>query len=152
MATPGFAIINMLVGFIIVAYVLLPIAYWNNLYNAKRFPILSAHVFDSNGAPYNISAILTEKTFEFNNQGYDSYSKVYLSIAFVFTYGLSFATLAATLSHVALFYGGYRIFLRIAIFNFFPQGCYVRLFSDAEKFGNKQRRRFKTNPEMCTLG
>ncbi|KZV37035.1 hypothetical protein F511_11981, partial [Dorcoceras hygrometricum] len=65
----------------------------------------SAHVFDSSGAPYNISAILTEKTFEFNSQGYDSYSKVYLSIVFVFTYGLSFATLAATLSHVALFYG-----------------------------------------------
>lgn len=105
LATPGFAIINMLVGFIIVVYVVLPIAYWNNLYNAKRFPILSPHVFDSNGAPYNISAILTEKTFEFNNQGYDSYSKVYLSIVFVFTYGLSFATLAATLSHVALFYG-----------------------------------------------
>ncbi|KAK4390449.1 Oligopeptide transporter 1 [Sesamum angolense] len=102
LATPGFAIINMLVGFVLVLYVVTPIAYWNNFYNAKRFPIISSHVFDASGAKYNISAILTEKTFEFNHQGYDNYSKVNLSIFFVLTYGISFATLAATVSHVAL--------------------------------------------------
>ncbi|KAI3456596.1 hypothetical protein Pfo_013259 [Paulownia fortunei] len=69
LATPGFAIINMLV------------------------------------AAYNISAVLTEKTFDFNRQGYDNYSKVNLSILFVLAYGLSFASLAATVSHVALFHG-----------------------------------------------
>ncbi|KAL8461706.1 hypothetical protein ACS0TY_032985 [Phlomoides rotata] len=105
LATPGFALINMLVGFILVLYVFTPIAYWSNLYNAKRFPIISSHVFDANGAPYNISEILTEKTFEFNHQGYDNYSKVNLSIFFIFIYGLNFASLAATLSHVALFHG-----------------------------------------------
>lgn len=105
LATPGFALVNMLVGFVTVLYVVTPIVYWSNLYNAKKFPIISSHVFDSNGAPYNISAILTNKTFEFNYQGYDSYSKVNLSIFFVFIYGLSFASLAATLSHVALFHG-----------------------------------------------
>ncbi|XP_051126119.1 oligopeptide transporter 5-like [Andrographis paniculata] len=105
LATPGFAIVNMLVGFVIILYVVMPIAYWSNFYNAKRFPIISPHVFDSHGAPYNISAILIEKSFEFNRQGYDDYSKVNLSIFFVLTYGLSFANLAATVSHVALFYG-----------------------------------------------
>ncbi|KAK7840336.1 oligopeptide transporter 1 [Quercus suber] len=34
-----------------------------------------------------------------------SYSKLYLSVFFAFTYGLSFATLTATLTHVALFNG-----------------------------------------------
>lgn len=105
LATPGFAIINMLVGFILIVYVVTPLAYWSNLYKAKRFPIISAHVFDASGAPYNISAILTEKTFEFNHEGYDGYSKVNLSIFFVLIYGLSFAVLAATVSHVALFHG-----------------------------------------------
>ncbi|GAA0148501.1 hypothetical protein LIER_07925 [Lithospermum erythrorhizon] len=105
LATPGFAIINMLVGFILTVYVLIPVAYWNNLYEAKRFPIFSSHVFDKNGGEYNISRVLNEATFEFDQQGYDNYSKIYLSIFFAFTYGLSFATLAATISHVGLFYG-----------------------------------------------
>ncbi|KAL7088462.1 hypothetical protein ACP275_13G128600 [Erythranthe tilingii] len=105
LATPGFAIVNMLVGFIVVLYVVTPIAYWNNFYDAQKFPIFSSHVFDASGAPYNISAILNEKAFDFNREAYDNYSKVNLSIIFVLVYGLSFATLAATVSHVALFHG-----------------------------------------------
>lgn len=97
-ATPGFAIVNILVGFILVVYVVLPFAYLSNLYNAKRFPIIPPHSFDANGNLYNTSAVVIEKTFEFNKQGYDTYSKVPL------TYDLSFATLAATISHVALFH------------------------------------------------
>ncbi|KAG6744469.1 hypothetical protein POTOM_051099 [Populus tomentosa] len=49
--------------------------------------------------------VLNETTFEFNRAGYDGYSKVNLSIFFVYTYGLNFAILAATLTHVALFHG-----------------------------------------------
>ncbi|KAL6546883.1 OPT superfamily [Orobanche minor] len=105
LATPGFAIVNMLVGFVLVVYVVLPIAYWNNLYNAKKFPIISSHVFDASGEAYNISAILIEETFEFDSAGYNDYSKVNLSVFFVLVYGLSFASLAATVSHVALFHG-----------------------------------------------
>ncbi|XP_047957244.1 oligopeptide transporter 5-like [Salvia hispanica] len=105
LAAPGFAIINLLVGFILIVYVMLPIAYWNNMYNAKRFPIVSAHVFDATGATYNTSTILTGKTFEFDRAGYDSYSKVNLSIFFVLIYGLNFAALASTVSHVTLFHG-----------------------------------------------
>ncbi|KAL5575795.1 hypothetical protein UlMin_017494 [Ulmus minor] len=105
LATPGFAIANIMVGFCLVLYVLIPIAYWTNSYEAKKFPIFSPHVFDSNGQEYNVSAILNETTFEFNEQGYDGYSKINLSIFFSYAYGLSFATLAATLSHVALFHG-----------------------------------------------
>ncbi|KAK4439481.1 Oligopeptide transporter 1 [Sesamum alatum] len=105
LATPGFAIINILVGFILVVYIVLPIAYWNNMYNAKRFPIISPHVFDAHGGRYNLSLVLNDKTFDFNRAGYDSYSKVNLSVFFVLSYGLSFATLAATISHVALFHG-----------------------------------------------
>ncbi|KAL5574850.1 hypothetical protein UlMin_016549 [Ulmus minor] len=105
LATPGFAIANIMVGFCLVLYVLIPVAYWTNSYEAKKFPIFSSHVFDSNGQEYNVSAILNETTFQFNEQGYDDYSKINLSIFFSYAYGLSFATLAATLSHVALFHG-----------------------------------------------
>ncbi|XP_031399088.1 oligopeptide transporter 1-like [Punica granatum] len=105
LGTPGFAIINTMVGFFIVLYIAVPICYWSNVFEAKRFPIYSSHVFDINGAPYNVSRILNEATFKFDQAGYDSYSRIHLSIMFAFTYGISFATLAATISHVALFHG-----------------------------------------------
>ncbi|KAF5181194.1 Oligopeptide transporter [Thalictrum thalictroides] len=105
LATPGFAVINIMIGFIATVYILVPIAYWTNSYNAKRFPIFSPHVFDTYGQPYNVSIVLDRKNFNFDRDGYDNYSKVNLSIFFVYTYGLSFATLAATITHVALFYG-----------------------------------------------
>ncbi|KAA0065735.1 oligopeptide transporter 5-like [Cucumis melo var. makuwa] len=105
LATPGFAIINILVGFFLIVYVMLPIAYWSNAYEAKRFPFISSHTFDSLGNPYNISRVLNSKTFDLDQVGYESYSKLYLSVFFAFSYGLSFATLTATISHVALFHG-----------------------------------------------
>ncbi|KAL5699954.1 oligopeptide transporter [Ranunculus cassubicifolius] len=105
LATPGFAVVNILVGFCLILYVLIPISYWTNTYNAKRFPIFSSHVFDAAGTPYNTSRILDQKNFRFDQTSYDGYSQIHLSIFFAFTYGLSFATLTATLSHVALFHG-----------------------------------------------
>lgn len=109
LATPGFAIVNTMVGFFIVLYIAIPITYWTNTFDAKRFPLFSSHVFDSTGATYNVSRILNSDTFKFNQQEYDSYSKIYLSTVFTYTYALSFATLAATVSHVVLFHGRYVI-------------------------------------------
>ncbi|XP_068636596.1 oligopeptide transporter 1-like isoform X2 [Aristolochia californica] len=105
LATPAFAIFNIMVGFCLIVYVLTPIAYWTNSYEAKKFPIFSSHVFDSHGNPYNISRVMDDKSFQLDLHGYNNYSKIYLSIFFVFSYGLSFATLSATISHVALFHG-----------------------------------------------
>ncbi|KAL3742363.1 hypothetical protein ACJRO7_017783 [Eucalyptus globulus] len=102
---PGFAIINISIGFFLTLYVLIPIAYQTNAFEAKRFPLISSHVFDANGNKYNVGLVLNETNFQFNQHGYDDYSKVRLSIFFAFVYGLSFATLAATISHVALFHG-----------------------------------------------
>ncbi|XP_056159930.1 oligopeptide transporter 1-like [Syzygium oleosum] len=105
LAYPGFAIINISIGFFLTLYVLIPIAYWTNAFEAKRFPIISSHVFDAKGVDYDVGLVLNETNFQFNQHGYDDYSKVHLSIFFAFAYGLSFATLAATVSHVALFHG-----------------------------------------------
>ncbi|XP_047310164.1 oligopeptide transporter 1-like [Impatiens glandulifera] len=105
LATPGFAIINILVGYVGVVYVLIPIAYWTNMFQAKKYPLFSSHVFDDQGLPYNVSIVLNQTLFEFDLEGYNGYSRVNLSIFFAFLYGLSFATLAATVSHVLLFHG-----------------------------------------------
>ncbi|KAK0601663.1 hypothetical protein LWI29_026194 [Acer saccharum] len=105
LATPFFAIANSLVGFFLFLYVLIPIAYWSNLYEAKRFPLFSSHTFDSNGQIYNITRILNNKDFDLDKVGYHNYSKLYLSVLFAFIYGLGFANLTASISHVALFDG-----------------------------------------------
>ncbi|AET00815.2 oligopeptide transporter OPT family protein [Medicago truncatula] len=105
LAYPGFAIINVLVGFVLFIYVVIPISYWNNFYEAKKFPFITSNTFDSTGTKYNISRILNEATFEIDMDAYNNYSKLYLSIIFAFDYGLSFASLTATVSHVFLFHG-----------------------------------------------
>ena len=105
LATPGFAIINILFGFCIILYVIIPIAYWTNTYEAKRFPIFSPGTFMANGSAYDVNEVLEPKSFKFSQEGYDQVGQVNLSIFFVLTYGLSFATLTATLSHVGLFHG-----------------------------------------------
>ncbi|KAI5432740.1 variant 2, OPT super [Lathyrus oleraceus] len=104
---PGFAIINQLAGFFIYLYIVIPVSYWNNFYEAKKFPLISSHTFDSTGAVYNVSRVLNPKTFDLDLDGYNNYSKLYLSIIFAFDYGLSFAILTATVSHVFLFHGKY---------------------------------------------
>ncbi|CAI0378722.1 unnamed protein product [Linum tenue] len=105
LATPLFAIINTLAGFALVVYVIVPIAYWNNAFEAKKFPIFSQHTYDSGGQIYNVTRVLNEKSFGIDHAAYENYSRLYLSVTFAFVYGMSFAALMATISHVALFDG-----------------------------------------------
>ncbi|KAL7249048.1 hypothetical protein ACSBR1_011250 [Camellia fascicularis] len=105
LAYPAFAIVNVMVGFFLTVYVMIPIAYWSNAYEAKRFPLFSPKTFDFTGHTYNITRVLNQDTFDLHEAGYSGYSKLYLSVFFAFTYGLSFATLAAAISHVGLFHG-----------------------------------------------
>jgi hypothetical protein len=105
LSTPAFALMNVMAGFFLVVYVLLPVAYWSNAYDARRFPIISSSVFMANGSRYDVSRVLDPATFKFSQSGYDDAGQINLSIFFAFNYGLSFAAMAATLSHVALFHG-----------------------------------------------
>ncbi|KAL3614822.1 oligopeptide transporter [Castilleja foliolosa] len=104
-STPGFAILNCLFGFFLVMYVMTPLTYFGNVYNAKKFPIFSSSTFDAHGNRYNISRVLNEATFNLDLPGYKGYSKLYLSVFFAFTYGLGFASLSATITHVSLYHG-----------------------------------------------
>lgn len=104
---PFFAIANVYLGFVMIVYVAIPIAYWAlDLYNAKTFPLFSSHLFTANGQKYNISAIVN-KEFEIDMQAYNSQGQIHLSMFFALTYGFGFATIASTLTHVALFNGRY---------------------------------------------
>ncbi|CAD6262472.1 unnamed protein product [Miscanthus lutarioriparius] len=105
LVSPFFAIVNVFVGFVLFIYIILPVCYWAfNLYNASTFPIFSTDLFTGAGQLYNISAIVND-SFEIDMDAYAKQGKIHLSLLFAISYGLGFASIAATLSHVALFYG-----------------------------------------------
>ncbi|PIN03157.1 Sexual differentiation process protein ISP4 [Handroanthus impetiginosus] len=105
LVTPFFAIFNVFVGYIAVAYVLIPICYWGlDLYNAKTFPLFSSHLFDNGGQRYDVSQIVNDK-FELDLAAYERKGRLNMSIFFALGYGLNFAAVMATIIHVALFNG-----------------------------------------------
>ncbi|GAQ89964.1 oligopeptide transporter [Klebsormidium nitens] len=104
LATPWFAIANVLVGFLLVTYVIVPIVYWNNIYDAKNYPILSSRLFLKTGQPYVTSKIL-DSNLQVDYAKYAAYGKPHLTGFFAITYGVGFATLTATISHLLLWHG-----------------------------------------------
>ncbi|CAN6678868.1 unnamed protein product [Malus baccata var. baccata] len=103
--SPFFAIVNITVGYIIIMYVIIPISYWKlNLYNARNFAIFSSHLFDSDGQIYNVKGIVNDR-FQIDMPAYEKQGFINLSVFFALTYGLGFAAVVSTLTHVALFNG-----------------------------------------------
>ncbi|KAG6523361.1 hypothetical protein ZIOFF_013217 [Zingiber officinale] len=102
---PAFVTLNMLAGFIILAYIILPWSYWSNAYEARKFPLFSTNIYDSTGHNYNVSRIVDPNTLLFDSEAYSNYSKVYYSTSLIYTVGFSLALYTSTISHIALFYG-----------------------------------------------
>ncbi|XP_057773220.1 oligopeptide transporter 4-like [Salvia miltiorrhiza] len=103
--SPFFAIANIFVGYFVIMYVVVPISYWGlNVYNAKTFPLYSVDLFTADGQDYDIKAIVNNN-FKLDKAQYAKQGRIHLSIMFALAYGFGFATIAATISHVALFYG-----------------------------------------------
>ncbi|TKW09728.1 hypothetical protein SEVIR_6G121300v4 [Setaria viridis] len=105
LASPAFTIVNVMAGFAISTYIAVPLLYWTNTYNAMRFPLVSPHVYDDAGGPYDTNRVLDPKTFALNLKEYNAYSRINVSVLFAINYGISFASLMSTLSHVALYHG-----------------------------------------------
>ncbi|XP_076949756.1 oligopeptide transporter 2-like [Bidens hawaiensis] len=105
LVTPFFAIANVYIGFVIVMYIFIPIAYWGlDMYDAKTFPIFSSHLFDHRGQTYNVSAIVNNN-FEIDIPQYEKQGQIHLSTFFALTYGIGFAAVISTITHVILFNG-----------------------------------------------
>jgi hypothetical protein len=85
-------------------WIIAPILYYTNVLFSSYMPILSAAVFDNTGKVYDVSKILTPD-FLFDREAYQSYSRVFLPITYVLSYGVQFAGLAALLTHTACWHG-----------------------------------------------
>ncbi|XP_024532543.1 oligopeptide transporter 2-like [Selaginella moellendorffii] len=102
--TPWVPIANVLAGFIIMVYIVIPAFYWTNVYDAKKFPIFSSKLFQGNGTPYNVHKIVNEN-FEIDMAAYKEQGEVHLSTFFAMAYGLGFASVASVITHIICFHG-----------------------------------------------
>ncbi|MCO5569815.1 hypothetical protein L7F22_023529 [Adiantum nelumboides] len=140
LASPWFAIANVMAGFVLVVYIITPLAYFFNIFQAKTFPIFSDGLFTASGQHYNISKIINDK-FQLDETAYLSYGRLHLSTFFVFSYGVGFAALSATLVHVMLFHGKDILQLSKAAFKSQQVDIHTRLM-----------RRYKQVPQWWFLG
>ncbi|KXJ92416.1 OPT oligopeptide transporter protein-domain-containing protein [Microdochium bolleyi] len=102
--TPFWAAMNVVGGLVLVMWIAAPIAYYLDVFNSSYMPMLSASVFDNTGKIYDVSRILGEG-FVFDREKYSNYSRVFLPITYVLSYGLQFAGLASLLTHTACWHG-----------------------------------------------
>ncbi|KAG6836671.1 hypothetical protein H0H93_005089 [Arthromyces matolae] len=103
LATPWWAEANVAVGFVFFFWILTPILYYTNTWYSAYLPISSRTSFDNTGNSYNVTRILNADS-TFDQEAYSSYSPLYLSTTFAIAYGLSFASITATLTHAFLFF------------------------------------------------
>ncbi|KAF9134049.1 hypothetical protein BGW39_008268 [Mortierella sp. 14UC] len=103
LVTPWFAQVNILIGFILVVYVMVPWAYYSNLWESQNYPILSADLFRTNGS-YWIKDMVLENG-HLVPEKYVEYGPMRMDSFFALTYGVGFAGLTATVVHVALYNG-----------------------------------------------
>ncbi|CAF3601271.1 unnamed protein product [Rotaria sordida] len=101
---PFWAQVNILVGFVVLAWIITPIAYYNNLWNSKALPIVSVRVFTEDGDFYNVSAVLNSN-LRLNETAYKQYGELRMTPMFAFSYGISFAGIAAVIVHTILYHG-----------------------------------------------
>ncbi|KAJ1333431.1 OPT/YSL family transporter [Microdochium nivale] len=102
--TPFWAAMNVVGGLVLVMWIVAPIAYYLDVFYSSYMPMLSASVFDNTGKIYDVSRILGEG-FVFDREKYTNYSRVFLPITYVLSYGLQFAGLASLLTHTACWHG-----------------------------------------------
>ncbi|KAI8141436.1 OPT family small oligopeptide transporter [Fennellomyces sp. T-0311] len=104
LVVPWWAIANVAVGFVIIAWIVAPAFYYSNVWEAQKFPIITSSLFTKDGELWDNSVVLTpEKTL--NVTAYEEYGPMYMTSFFAFTYGIGFAGVTALLTHTALYHG-----------------------------------------------
>ena len=76
---------------------------YTNVWYSAYLPFVSLDSFDNRGRIYNVSQIMNANA-SFNRHAYKAYSPIFISATFAIGYGLSFASITATLIHTFLCY------------------------------------------------
>ncbi|KAI9202784.1 OPT oligopeptide transporter protein-domain-containing protein [Polychytrium aggregatum] len=118
LTTPFWANCVLLIGYVIWSWIIVPIAYVNNQWDAKfigcKHPGPNGCGYLNGNGLFNGSALgqtlsghilLNPATFELDVNKYNSAAPVHLGMTFIFVYASSFITIASSITHVALWYG-----------------------------------------------
>ncbi|KLO07527.1 OPT oligopeptide transporter [Schizopora paradoxa] len=103
LAMPWWAEANLVVGFVVFFWIVTPVLYYTNTWFGAYLPVSSRGSFDNTGAAYNLTRILNSDS-TINLDAYHSYSPLFISTTFAMSYGLSFASITATLVHTFLYF------------------------------------------------
>ncbi|KAH7910430.1 OPT oligopeptide transporter [Hygrophoropsis aurantiaca] len=103
LASPWWAEANVLAGFVVFFWILTPALYYTNTWYSEYMPISSRTSYDNTGQPYDVNLILGADS-TLNLTAYENYSPLFLSTTFAMSYGLSFASITATIMHAILFF------------------------------------------------
>jgi OPT family oligopeptide transporter len=103
LATPWWAAANVGAGFVMFFWILTPALYYSNAWYSKHLTISSRTSYDRFGKRYVVGNIINDD-LSLNLQKYKEYSPLFLSTTFAVSYGLSFASITATLTHAFLYY------------------------------------------------
>ncbi|BBN06365.1 hypothetical protein MPTK1_3g20520 [Marchantia polymorpha subsp. ruderalis] len=106
LSTPWFTLVNVYVGFLIAAYIITPLCYWYDVYNAQNFPIISNKLFLLNGNRYNVKQVLDAGGLDLDLEKYNAYGPPELSTSYaIIHWGLVFAYITSAFTHVCLWNG-----------------------------------------------
>ncbi|KAJ8518202.1 hypothetical protein ONZ45_g4707 [Pleurotus djamor] len=103
LATPWWAEANVIVGFAFFYWLLTPILYYTNVWNSQHMPISGIGAYDNTGNDFDHNRILTPEG-TLNMTAYQSYSPLFLPMTFVMSYGLSFLSISATITHTLIYF------------------------------------------------
>ncbi|KAF9109292.1 hypothetical protein BGX30_008454, partial [Mortierella sp. GBA39] len=99
---PWWAQVNIAMGFFLIAWIMVPIAYYTNLWEAKRFPILTSRLFTTEGDAYKVKDVMTGGTIDMEK--YLIQGPLRISTFFALTYGIGFAGLSSMITHTWLYH------------------------------------------------
>jgi hypothetical protein len=103
LVNPFYSVINLFLGTLVTAPVVLAIWY-TNTWNTAYIAINDNHVWDNTGSRYEVLRVVDNGTTLFNEAGYKAYSPAYLSAGMALFYGAFFALYTATITHAILYH------------------------------------------------
>ncbi|CAG8685685.1 9482_t:CDS:10, partial [Racocetra persica] len=103
--TPWWSQVNHFIGVVLAIWIIAPLLYFNNVFDAQKFPFLSSRSFDKDGNIYKQRSVIDRQTGALNVTAYENYSPVYITAQYAACYCCYFIQITATLCHVILFHG-----------------------------------------------
>lgn len=101
---PVGVIFTILLSVIVIFWIVVPALHFSNVWYGNYLPISDSNTYDRFQNIYQVSKIVNSD-LTFNLDSYKKYSPLYLSTTFAISYGLSFASITATVVHTILFNG-----------------------------------------------